>query len=74
MFSQVISELDRFEGASGEVKFDPNADRMTSLEVFQAQVIDGTIYMVPIFETDSSGDLKLVEGATFQWNDGSSVS
>ncbi|KAL5267604.1 hypothetical protein ACHWQZ_G004597 [Mnemiopsis leidyi] len=70
--AKVISELDQFEGASGEVKFDANADRMTSLEVFQAQVIDGTIHMVPIFETDSSGTLNLVQGATFQWNDGSS--
>ncbi|XP_063684918.1 atrial natriuretic peptide receptor 2-like isoform X8 [Bolinopsis microptera] len=69
--AQVISTLDLFEGASGQVKFDANADRKTSLEVFQAQVVDGTIYLVPIFETDSTGKLKLVQDATFQWNDGS---
>ena len=55
------------------MKFDANADRETSLEVFQAQVIGKTIQMVPIFETDPSGKLKLVKDATFQWNDGSSV-
>ena len=44
------------------------------MEVFQAQVVDGTIYLVPIFETDSNGKLKLVQDATFQWNDGSDVS
>ncbi|XP_063684913.1 atrial natriuretic peptide receptor 2-like isoform X3 [Bolinopsis microptera] len=71
--AQVISTLDLFEGASGQVKFDANADRKTSLEVFQAQVVDGTIYLVPIFETDSTGKLKLVQDATFQWNDGSDV-